>query len=66
MEDDNSVQAINAFEGTKPSKIFFMQRLNWIDATEFSKQAKRELKLCDLRHMSKPLYSNKEIKHYQY
>ena len=25
-----------------------MTRLNWIDATGFGKQAKRELKLCDL------------------
>ena len=29
-----------------------MARLNWIDATGFGKQAKSELKLCDLRDIS--------------
>ena len=43
MDGDNSIQVKNAFEGTKSSQVFFIPRLNWIHATGFSKQAKREL-----------------------
>ena len=48
---------------TKAEKVFFMTRLNWIDATRFSKQAKRELKLCDLRDISIHYIQIKNIKH---
>ena len=58
MEDD-AMSVIDAFEGSKSSKVFWIPRLNWIGATGFSKQAKRELKLWDLRDLSKTIYSNK-------
>ena len=56
---DDAMQVINVFDGSKSSKVFWIPRLNWIGSTGFSKQAKRELKLWDLRDMSKALYSNK-------
>ena len=59
MDDDSSAQVKNAFEGTKSSQVFCIPRLNQIYATGFSKQAKDELKLCDLCDTSKP-YSNKK------
>lgn len=57
-DSNDAVQTTEAFDGAKSSKCFWAPQLNWIGACGFSKQAKRQLKLWDLRDLSKPLYSN--------
>ena len=56
---DGLITIGKAFDGTKSSKVFWMPKFNWIGATGFNRQAKRELKFWDLRDLSKPLYDQK-------
>jgi len=54
---DSSIQVINeAFDGAKSSKVFWIPKLNWIGATGFSKEAKRQLKIWDLKNLKDPIY----------
>jgi len=52
-------QAIpDAFDGAKGSKVFWAENLGWIGGTGFSRTAKRQLKIWDLRKLDKALYEN--------
>lgn len=54
---DSSIQIINeAFDGTKSSKVFWIPKLNWIGATGFSKDAKRQLKIWDCKNLKDPIF----------
>jgi hypothetical protein len=44
-----------AFDGSKSQKLQFLSRMGWVMATGFSKTAKREIKIWDLRDTTKPL-----------
>lgn len=46
-----------AFESSKSSKVFWVPTYGWIGATGFTKQAKRCLKIWDLKKMDKPIYN---------
>jgi len=46
----------DAFDGTKGSKVFWAENLGWIGGTGFSKTAKRQMKIWDLRKLEKPLF----------
>jgi coronin-1B/1C/6 len=48
---------VNAFEGTKSSKCFWISNLGWIGAVGFSKGARRQLRMWDLKDLSKPVFS---------
>jgi len=48
---------IAAFESGKCSKVFWVPREGWIGATGFTKQAKRCIKMWDLRNDSAPVHS---------
>jgi len=49
--------SVAAFEGSKSSKVFWMPNLGWIGAVGFSKTARRQLKMWDLKDMAKPIFS---------
>jgi len=54
---DSSTSIIHdAFDGTKSSKVFWIPKLNWIGATGFSKDAKRQLKIWDLKNLKDTIY----------
>jgi hypothetical protein len=54
---DSSVQTIHeAFDGTKSSKVFWIPKFNWIGATGFSKDAKRQLKIWDLKNLKDAIF----------
>jgi WD40 repeat protein len=54
---DSSVTCVNeAFDGAKSSKVFWIPKYNWIGATGFSKDAKRQLKIWDLKNLKDPVY----------
>jgi len=46
----------DAFDGTKGSKIFWAENLGWIGGTGFSRTAKRQMKIWDLRKIEKALF----------
>jgi len=50
-----AAQVVESFDGPKSSKVFWVPCLNWIGATGHTKAAKRQIKLWDLKNMSKPL-----------
>jgi len=50
--------SVQAFEGSKSSKAFWIPNLNWVGACGFSKTARRQMKFWDLKDLSKPIYSN--------
>jgi len=54
----SSAQTINAFDGAQSSKIFWVPKFNWIGATGFSKTAKRQVKMFDLRKSNDAILSN--------
>jgi len=55
---NESVQKIvDAMEGTKSSKVFFMSKLGLLGCTGYTKNAKRQLKIWDMKNLEKPLYS---------
>eukprot|EP00488_Nonionellina_sp_1-RS-2012_P002348 TRINITY_DN4473_c0_g1_i1.p1 TRINITY_DN4473_c0_g1~~TRINITY_DN4473_c0_g1_i1.p1 ORF type:complete len:158 (+),score=31.69 TRINITY_DN4473_c0_g1_i1:190-663(+) len=53
----DEASSIESFDGTKSSKLFWLNNLGWIGATGFSKSAQRQLKLWDLRNLSSPILS---------
>lgn len=56
---ESAVQ-FESFAGSKASKVFWVPNLNMIGATGFNKQAKRMLRLWDLKKLdSAPLYSER-------
>lgn len=60
MFDPRAPEQVNTFNicgGSKTSKLFWVPTYNWIGATCFNKQAKRELRLWDLKDTSKELFS---------
>jgi len=50
-----AAQVAESFDGAKSSKIFWVPYLNWVGATGHTKTAKRQVKLWDLKDMSKPI-----------
>jgi len=57
--DVNKAQSIpDAFDGTKGSKVFWADCHGWIGGTGFSRSAKRQMKIWDLRKLEKTLYEN--------
>jgi len=48
----------DAFDGAKGSKVFWVENHGWIGGTGFSKSAKRQMKIWDLRKLDKALYEN--------
>jgi len=46
------------FTGTKSSKLFWVDNFGWVGATGFNKQAKRELKLWDLKKPGTPIFAD--------
>jgi len=50
--------SVQAFEGSKSSKAFWIPNLNWVGACGFSKTARRQMKFWDLKDLTKPIYSN--------
>jgi coronin-1B/1C/6 len=54
----DKAQSTVAFDGTQTSKIFWVPKFGWIGATGFSKSAKRQVKLFDLRKSTEPILSN--------
>jgi len=55
---DGAQSIKDAFDGAKGSKIFWVQNYGWIGSTGFSKTAKRQLKIWDLRKTDKTLFEN--------
>jgi len=53
-----AAQVVESFDGAKSSKVFWVPCLNWIGATGHTKTAKRQIKLWDLKDMSKPIETN--------
>jgi len=51
----SAAHLFGAFDGSKSQKIQFLSRMNWIVGTGFSKTAKREIKIWDLRDTTTPL-----------
>jgi len=57
--DIDKAQTISdAFDGSKGSKVFWAESHGWIGGTGFSRQAKRQMKIWDLRKLDKALYEN--------
>jgi len=57
--DLNTAQSItDAFDGVKGSKVFWAECHGWIGGTGFSRTAKRQMKIWDLRKLDKALYEN--------
>jgi len=54
----DEASSVQAFEGSKSSKAFWIPNLNWVGACGFSKTARRQMKFWDLKDLSKPIYSN--------
>jgi len=54
----DEASAVQAFEGSKSSKAFWIPNLRWVGACGFSKTARRQLKFWDIKDLSKPIYSN--------
>jgi len=54
----STAQSIAAFDGAQSSKLFWVPKFGWIGATGFSKAAKRQLKLFDLRKWNESILSN--------
>jgi len=54
----SAAQVVESFDGAKSSKVFWVPCLNWIGSTGHTKTAKRQIKLWDLKNMSKPLETN--------
>jgi len=54
----DEASAVQAFEGSKSSKAFWLPNLGWVGACGFSKTARRQLKFWDIKDLSKPIYSN--------
>lgn len=48
----------DAFGGSKSSKVFFMSNMGFIGATGYSKNAKRELRIWDMKNLESPIYNN--------
>eukprot|EP01083_Nonionella_stella_P310894 1106518_1 len=57
---------VESFQGLKSSKVFWMQNLGWIGATGFSKSARRQLRMWDLKDLTKQYIQQKLIKYHQY
>jgi len=54
----DEASSVQAFEGSKSSKAFWIPNLGWVGACGFSKSARRQLKFWDIKDLSKPIYSN--------
>eukprot|EP01083_Nonionella_stella_P034517 94459_1 len=54
---DEAMTIPGAFGGIKATKCYFVNSFNWIGSTGFSKSAKRENKVWDLRNIEKPIYN---------
>merc|ERR1712176_1411368 len=50
---DDAMGVVGAFGGIKATKCFFVNAYGWVGSTGFSKSAKRELKMWDLRNDDK-------------
>ncbi|ETO18464.1 hypothetical protein RFI_18800, partial [Reticulomyxa filosa] len=55
---DNVVNVCVVVTVENNSKMFWIQKFGWIGATGFSKSAKRQLKLYDLRKLNDPVLAN--------
>jgi len=54
----DAAHCVQAFDGSKSSKVFWVPSFNWIGATGFNKQAKRMLRIWDLKKMdAAPIFS---------
>jgi len=53
---DQAQTISDAFDGSKGSKVFWAENLGWIGGTGFSRTAKRQMKVWDLRKLDKTLY----------
>jgi len=53
---DDAMGVVGAFGGIKATKCFFVNAYGCVGSTGFSKSAKRELKMWDLRNIEKPIY----------
>ncbi|ETO21791.1 Coronin, partial [Reticulomyxa filosa] len=62
MYDPRSVEGAqsiaDAFDGSKGSKVFWAENLGWIGGTGFSRSAKRQMKIWDVRKIDKALFEN--------
>ncbi|ETO31192.1 Coronin [Reticulomyxa filosa] len=54
----DSSQVIAAFDGHQCSKIFWVPKFGWIGATGFSKSAKRQVRIFDLRKSNDSILSH--------
>jgi len=52
------VQQWECMEGKKSSKLFWVDNFGYIGATGFTKQAKRQMKLWDLKNTASPIFVN--------
>lgn len=52
------VKEWDCMEGKKSSKLFWVDNFGYIGATGFTKQAKRQMKIWDMKNTDKPLYVN--------
>jgi len=48
----------DAFDGSKGSKVFWADNHGWLGGTGFSRTAKRQMKIWDMRKLDKALYEN--------
>jgi len=55
---DTAQSIPDAFDGAKGSKVFWAEKYGWIGGTGFSRSAKRQMKVWDLRKLDKALYEN--------
>jgi len=53
---DKAQSIPDAFDGSKGSKVFWAECYGWIGGTGFSRTAKRQMKIWDLRKLDKGLY----------
>jgi len=53
---DGEMKPIECMAGKKSSKLFWVPTYNWIGMTGFTAQAKRCIRMWDLKNMDKPIY----------
>eukprot|EP00484_Ammonia_sp_Unknown_P030869 CAMPEP_0197052566 /NCGR_PEP_ID=MMETSP1384-20130603/27027_1 /TAXON_ID=29189 /ORGANISM="Ammonia sp." /LENGTH=464 /DNA_ID=CAMNT_0042485327 /DNA_START=44 /DNA_END=1434 /DNA_ORIENTATION=+ len=54
----DEASSVDSFAGSKSSKVFWLPNLGWLGATGFNKSAQRQLKLWDLKNLSKPIFAS--------
>jgi len=53
-----AARVVESFDGAKSNKVFWAPCLNWIGVTGHTKTSQRQIKLWDLKNMSKPIETN--------